>query len=162
MESGALNKLVLIVTSILIFVFLGLYLASSDKLQFTDVKYGYKNIRVVSVGGVRLFAEIADTPEEWVRGLAGRDSLPPQRAMLFVFPTADYYKITVEGLAFPIDVFWINKDGVITDIWKHASPDADIVVRSSSNPAKYILETVADFAEEYGIEVGDKVRNLPR
>ncbi len=155
---GSLNKLVIITIFIIALVFLGLYVATEDK-AFLPETYLYKNTKVIVLGGVRLFAEIADNKEKWLTGLSDRESLAPRRAMLFIFPKSDFYKITVEKMRFPIDVFWVNKDGIIVDIWKYASPDSEIKVRAPSYPAKYIIETVADFAEEYDVQVGDKVYN---
>ena len=164
MQDTDLSKPVVVSLVILLSIFVGIWYTGirDDDLarQIGTLPKG----KLLSIEGVKVYAEIADTKEEWEKGLSGRESLAPQRAMLFVFPHSDYYSIWMKGMKFPIDVFWIDENGYIVDIWHHAMPDDSISpqVYTPSRKAKYVLETAADFADEHNIEIGDRVYKLPK
>ncbi len=157
-----LKKPLILILFIMFSALAGVWFIEVKDSGFIDVSREYAGGVMLSIEGVKVFAEIADEKDEWEKGLSGRDKLPPNRAMLFVFPTSDYYAIWMKDMNFPIDVFWIDENGYIVDIWKHAMPDSYPYVYEPQSKAKYVLETIADFAEEHGIEVGDKVYNLPK
>jgi len=150
-----------IVSLFLIFsVFAGLWFGfQGDKVTNS---FNFGKLRMIKISGVSLTVEVADNKSEWTKGLSGRDRLQINRGMLFVFPREDYYKIWMKNMNFPIDIFWVNKDGVIVDIYKNAMPDSYPNTFSPSRKAMYIIETNADFASVYDIQVGDKVDKLPR
>ncbi len=161
MQESEFSKPVVMAMFVLLSVFAGIWYSGIKDETLPFESYGVRG-KVISVEGTRLYVDIADEKSEWEKGLSGRDRLPPQRAMLFVFPTADYYKIWMKGMRFPIDVFWIDEDGYIVDIWRYAMPDSYPQVYTPRQRAKYVLETVAGFAEEYNIEHGDRVYKLPK
>jgi len=161
MQESEFHKPVIVSLIILVSVFVGIW--------YTGVKDGFSGEatfiskgRLISIEGIKLYVDIADEKSEWVKGLSGTKQLQPQRGMLFVFPTEDYYKIWMKNMNYPIDVFWINKEGKIVDIWHHAMPDSYPSAYVPSRRAKYVLETIADFADEHGIEIGDTVYKLPK
>ena len=162
MQDTGLNKVTLLALFLLLSIFAGVWLTTISDNSSLIKNISGKNERVIVVNGVRLAVEVADSEEEWAKGLSGREYLPPLRGMLFVFPKEDYYQIWMREMKFPIDIFWIRSDGVIIDIKKHATPDSYPEVYTPRSPAKYVLETVADFADEYNIEIGDKVYKLPK
>ena len=162
MQDSGLSKLTFLAVFLLFSVFAGIWFTiAPDKSNFARKIINRKEKTIV-LNGVRLTVEIADNEKEWAKGLSGRPFLPPLRGMLFVFPKEDYYQIWMREMQFPIDIFWIRSDGVIIDIKKHATPDSYPEVYTPKSPAKYVLETAADFADEYNIEVGDKVYKLPK
>ncbi len=161
MRDDGLNKAVLMAFFILISIFAGIWYSSNDSIALKN-NYLSDRARPISIEGITVYAEIADSKSEWEAGLSGRAGLAPQRAMLFVFPKSDYYKIWMKDMNFPIDVFWIDSDGYIVDIWHHALPDSYPNFYTPARKAKYVLETVADFADEHNIEIGDRVYKLPK
>jgi uncharacterized membrane protein (UPF0127 family) len=63
----------------------------------------------VIIAGVRLSVEVADTPAERGRGLSGREMLPENSGMLFVFDTPGRYGFWMYGMKFPLDIIWIDE-----------------------------------------------------
>ena len=109
----------------------------------------------VSVGQVKVQAEVVSTPEKLYRGLGYRQELPPGRGMLFSLPLVAGQDFCMRGMEFPIDILWIVK-GEIVGIEKNVSPQFTGTL-SSPQPVNYVLEAPAGFAEEYGVRVGDRV-----
>ncbi len=110
------------------------------------------------IDGVPLSVEVADDVQEQKLGLVGRASLPKDRGMLFIFAKQAKWRVTTKNMHFPIDIFWIAGSGEIVDIQKYASGVNAIFAPSA--PAQYILETNADFASIYNIEVGDQLSGI--
>lgn len=112
---------------------------------------------VMYLGTVPIDAEIADSEEERVRGLSGRESLPPGKGLLFVFPQAGKYGIWMQGMRFPIDVFWIGTDDTVVWVEEQVVPESYPAVFDPPEDARYILETNAGVAEAFGIKTGSRV-----
>lgn len=118
---------------------------------------------VVIVGSAIFSVEVADAASEYQLGLGGRDSLPVDSGMLFVFRTEDQYTFWMKGMRFPLDFIWITKDCVVLEVTKdvpqsnESVPDGTLPVISSSKPILYVLEINAGSVEQRGIVSGDPV-----
>ena len=66
----------------------------------------------------------------------------------------------MRDMNFPLDIFWIDENGIIVDAWKNADPDSYPQVFEPRSDALYILEVVAGFSEVYNIEIGDVITGL--
>ena len=115
----------------------------------------------VVIGSTVFDAELAIAPAERVKGLSGRDSLPPQTGLLFIFETGEATAFWMGGMRFPLDFIWISKDCAVADI-THDAPvpeedSTDLPSYESAASAAYNFEINAGEAEKYGIEVGDPV-----
>lgn len=91
------------------------------------------------------------------RGLSGRESLDSNEGMLFVFSEDAYHGIWMKEMKFPIDIIWIDKNGVVVSVENAARPDSYPTVFEPTSPARFVIETNAHFAESFGIERGSKV-----
>ena len=117
---------------------------------------GY-NQTVVSIGGVRLLADIADTPEKQRVGLGVRVSMEEGEAMLFPFATESRHPFWMNGMKFPIDIIWLDADKRVVHIERDLQPCPNIVDCPNYTPdedALYVLETVASFSERHGVVEG--------
>lgn len=94
---------------------------------------------------------------ERIRGLSGRTSLGPTEGMLFVFAENDYHGIWMKDMKFPIDIMWIDEKGTIIDAVESALPESFPRVFEPKIPARYVIETNANFMDSFNINVGDKV-----
>lgn len=103
-------------------------------------------------GGVSLRLEYATTTTAREKGLGGRESLPDDYGMLFVFPEYGYYGIWMKDMLVPIDIFWLDADGHVVSIKQDVATSTYPNVFYPSAPARYVLETSAGFAEEHGVE----------
>ena len=112
----------------------------------------------IHVRDIPLSITLADTPEERRQGLSGVREMGAEEGMLFVFETEDNYLFWMKDMHFPIDIFWINNDLEVVYIEKNLSPDTYPTRYGSPEPARFVLETNAFFAETFNIQVGDKIR----
>lgn len=145
---------ILIMLMTLLFAFIGFSLNGASWMPKKDTSL--VNLRIA---GVSIEVEIADEPKEQERGLLKNKILRKNSGMLFVFDEAAKWSITTKGMSFPIDIFWINGDKKIIEIREYASPNSGEIYVPKI-PAKYILETNADFASIYGIKVGDSISDI--
>ncbi len=117
-------------------------------------------LKKINVAGTPVRVEVADTEEERINGLSNRDRLPENQGMLFVFEEPGRYPIWMRNMRFSLDVYWLDGQGKIVDIWENAHPNSYPQVFEPGDDAYYILEVVAGFSEVYNIEIGDRVTGL--
>lgn len=103
-------------------------------------------------------AEVADTEASRELGLSGRQGLNTNEGLLFVFDLSGQYRWWVKDMKFSVDIIWINKDGVVVEIERNASPDSYPKTYINASPAKYVLELQAGEGERQGIFLGSKVK----
>ncbi|MFY9299616.1 MAG: DUF192 domain-containing protein [Candidatus Nitrosotenuis sp.] len=119
----------------------------------------YDQAKVV-VNGFEIMADIALTNEQKAKGLAIKDSLNENEGMLFIFQQEGKYGFWMNGMKFPIDIFWLNKAGKVIHIETNLQPCASKSECPTFNPQEntlYVLETVAGFAEKHGVKIGTDV-----
>lgn len=116
----------------------------------------------LKVGTNLVNIEIADTNDKRSKGLGGRDSLPADSGMLFIFDHSDRYKFWMKDMKIPLDFIWINS-GSVVDILPNVpfpSSSADVSSLPIYEPVAavdQVLEVNAGFAASHGIKIGDKV-----
>lgn len=120
------------------------------------ISFVYKTLPTPTAefGGVSLRIEYATSTVAQERGLGGRESIPKDYGMLFVFLLDGKYGFWMKDMLVPIDIFWLDDKGQVVSI-------AEIVATSSypnvfypSVPARYVLETVAGFARAHNVATG--------
>ena len=67
----------------------------------------------VSINSVTFNVELAKTQEELMKGLSGRNSLPQDQGMLFIFEKPSSYSFWMRGMKFPLDLVFINDKRVV-------------------------------------------------
>jgi uncharacterized membrane protein (UPF0127 family) len=108
--------------------------------------------------------ELAITPAEIQQGLSGRDPLPENHGMLFVFNHKEQYTFWMKEMKFPLDMLWIE-DNTVIDISKNVPipvPDQTLPLFSPKRPANRVLELNAGTADKLGIKEGDVVTYLKK
>ena len=122
----------------------------------------------MTVAGVTLIVEVADTPEARATGLSGRDSLGADRGMWFDIDRTAPVSFWMRGMEFPIDIIWVSESLRVTGMVERAPPLApgtltdDLPIYSSGGDVRYVLEINAGLAEELGIRPGDEITVVPR
>ena len=116
------------------------------------------NESFVEIGGRKIPVEVVDTAISRMRGLSGRENLPENTGMLFVFDKPGKYTFWMKDMKFAIDIIWIE-DGRIVDIWENAQPPSqgEIPIYTPEYTSTYVLEVNAGFAKETGVKIGDGV-----
>lgn len=112
----------------------------------------------VKVREACLKLELATTPQAHTQGLSGRASLPPDRAMLFVFGLQDRHCFWMKDMRFPLDIVWLNQDKQVVHIETDVRPETYPQTFCPSDEALYVLELNAGKAAAGNIVVGDTLR----
>lgn len=105
--------------------------------------------------------EVADTAETRVQGLSGRESLPRNHGMWFVFTDENTRTFWMKGMHFPIDIVWLDRNMRIVGIEQELAPpepgvSSEALLRYESPPnTQYVLELNAGVVAEAGLEPGD-------
>jgi uncharacterized membrane protein (UPF0127 family) len=115
----------------------------------------------VRIGALAVQAEVPEG-DAFYRGLGGREALPDDRGMLFVFPDSDRHAFWMKDMLIPIDIIWVSAEGRVVDIQtaqpEPGVPDAQLKRYSPIAPAQHVLEVRAGLAAEKGVQPGDEAR----
>lgn len=146
----------------LIVVIFGVLAYSTGKLpSFSSTSSPSQETQVI-IKNIVITVELADTDEKRKKGLGGRESLPTNAGMLFIYPKPDHYNFWMKGTKIPLDIIWIKGDTIV-DITKNALPPKedqkyeDLPIYTPKEPSDKILEVNAGFADANGIMIGDKI-----
>ncbi len=102
--------------------------------------------------------ELAQTPQEQMRGLMHRTEMAEDAGMLFVFETEREARFWMKNTLIPLDMVFIKVDGIIHRIHENAIPH-DLTGVPSEGPVKAILELNGGVSAKLGLQKGDKVRH---
>jgi uncharacterized membrane protein (UPF0127 family) len=108
----------------------------------------------VTLGKVKVQAEVVGTPEKMYLGLGKRPGLPEGRGMLFVMPSRQIQEFCMRDMRFALDFIWLVP-GRVAGLTKNVSPQDQQACYRSPEPVNYILEVPAGFCDRNGIKVGD-------
>ena len=113
---------------------------------------------VTSTGEHQFMVEIADDEPKRQRGLMYREPLANDRGMLFQFPSATEQAFWMKNTPSPLDIIYINPQGRIVSIARHATPYSTSPI-PSYGAANGVLEVRAGRADEIGAKPGDEVKH---
>ena len=142
---------------VLVFIGLLIFLALGRK---GNLAININNIKYVSLGGTKISVELALTNEDKAKGLSGRETLAEDTGMLFVFDYPSIHPFWMKDMNFPIDMIWIDENGIIVYIEHGARPESFPELFGSNIESKYVLEVVAGFSKKHQLKTGDKVTFL--
>ena len=111
----------------------------------------------VELGGQRYTVEVADDHAERARGLMFRDSLPPDRGMLFIHEAEMPQSYWMKNTRIPLDILYFDSERVLVSQQRNVPPCSlgnACPSYPSDEPARYVLELNAGTAEELGLEDG--------
>ena len=110
---------------------------------------------ILTIGQIEFEIEIAKTDEERSKGLSGRDYIPENFGLLFVFEKQDKYGIWMKDMKFAIDILWISEGGKVVSVEKNVLPETFPEVFYPISKARYVLELNAGMFDKGKIKVGD-------
>lgn len=118
---------------------------------------GYKT-EEMRINGKIIKVEIAGTLEKQEKGLSGRQSLPENQGMLFIFNRPDFYSFWMKDMNFSLDFIWIRGDEVL-EITRNVKPEdyQPPIILTPKNKIDKVLEINAGMAEKIGIKEGNKI-----
>ena len=101
---------------------------SDDRL---DIKSGGTSVRFT--------VDVVDTPEGRAQGLMNVESMPRFTGMLFVYPREMPVAFWMRNTLIPLDMIFIDEDGVVQTIHENAIPLDETSIPSNAD-VKYVLE----------------------
>jgi len=109
----------------------------------------------ISISGISINVDIADSEQERAYGLMYRKSMPDSCGMLFVFEAAAVQSFWMRNTYIPLSIAYIDENGIIVRI-KDMEP-LDLTSVTSDYPAQYALEVNKGWFKKRGIKEGDSV-----
>lgn len=111
--------------------------------------------------GIELEAEVADTPEKLLFGLAFRDVLPPNSGMLYIFDQNGLHRVRTKEYRFPVDILWVDESHHVVHMLEHAEPciqDPCPLYGPPPEEARYVIQAEAGFLKKAGVAMNDELR----
>lgn len=154
-----MKKYYKILIILILFFIAGLIFFLSHKSVLAPENISNYKSEEIKINGKIIKVEIADIQEKRIQGLSGRQSLPENQGMLFVFNTSDHYSFWMKDMNFDLDFVWIKGDEVV-EITRNVRPEDYQPPKSlsSKNKINKVLELNAGVAEKLNIKVGDIAR----
>jgi uncharacterized membrane protein (UPF0127 family) len=115
----------------------------------------------LKVEGHSIVAEVALNPAEQMNGLMNRESLELNHGMLFIFPQPKKASFWMHNTSIPLDLAFLDADGVILEILPLV-PFEEARVVSKSDQVAFALEVNRDWFSSRGLKPGLKVKGLPK
>jgi len=105
-----------------------------------------------------LLIELADSEDERRVGLMHRAELPPDRGMLFRFPSRRPVSMWMRNTFVSLDMLFLNSRGEIIRIEENTVPHSEVSI-SSVRDASAVLELPAGTAHRLALKQGNYVRH---
>jgi uncharacterized protein len=112
-------------------------------------------MRAIALDGSTIRVSIADNDATRELGLGGRAGLAPDEGMLFIFPQDGIYAFWMKDMHFSIDMIWLSAGGAVVYMAQNISPDTYPKDFGPATPARYVLELLAGYAKQHGVQIGD-------
>ncbi len=120
---------------------------------------GPEMLQIVTASGTHDFhVEIAKDDASRAQGLMNRRFMPPDRGMLFEVEREEPVSFWMKNTYIPLDMIFISRAGVVTNIVEKAEPLSERVI-PSGGPCLAVLELNGGAAASIGLKVGDTVRH---
>lgn len=148
-----LMKKISILSFLFIFFVVGLYYwTGSDNIKDDRSK--------ADIGGQTFYLDIADNYDSLRQGLSGRESLPRNEAMLFIFLERGQPAFWMKGMKFALDLLWVDGDKIV-DYEKNmpvVSNDYELRRYYPVLEADKAIELNAGTIDALGIQKGDIIK----
>ena len=114
------------------------------------------SINVKKNNSQKLFLYIADNEQKRSYGLMNRKDMKPNSGMLFVWKDSQIRNFWMKNTHFNLDLFFLNKQGEIIEIFKNAKAFDETSIKSQ-NKVNFVVELKSG---EYPLLIGDKFNCL--
>ena len=153
------KKIVYVIFLVFIFV-LGWYgyTCFGEKVcQSETIEKFVRHDLTIAMPNGAVVAEVVDTKSLRALVLSGRSKMRDNEGMLFVFDTSGRYGFWMKDMNFPLDIIWINQNGVVVKTESNLTPESYPKTFINDAEALYVLEMNAGRAGQYGLFLGSKV-----
>lgn len=112
--------------------------------------------------GEQIRAEVLIRPEEVMRGMMFRPSLPPDRGLLFIHRRPGRYSYWMHNVKVPLDIIWLDKDRNVVEVSLSTPPcqEQDPVKcpqYGGKVDSRFVLELAGGMAAKYNVAVGSRI-----
>ena len=107
-----------------------------------------------ATGDYSFNVEVVDTNESRAKGLMYVQELADDAGMLFDFKEEREVSFWMRNTFIPLDMVFIDKDGVVKNIHVNARPH-DVTGIPSEGPVQFVLEIPGGRSVEIGLQPGD-------
>lgn len=108
--------------------------------------------------GTSITVEIARSPSQKTRGLAGRPSLGATEGMLFAYRLPQIVTMWMKDMRFPIDIVWLRDERIVYLVADALPNDSPTRTRySSSVLADRVLELPAGSINSHSLFIDDRI-----
>ncbi|GAA4021945.1 hypothetical protein GCM10022280_23170 [Sphingomonas swuensis] len=116
-------------------------------------------LTIRSAGGKehRFTVEVARTQDEQAQGLMNRDTLAPDRGMIFPHVPPRPASFWMKNTLIPLDMIFIRPDGTISSIAENTVP-LSLEPVTSLESVGAVLELAGGRSSQLGIKAGDTVK----
>ena len=115
-------------------------------------------VTTLAVRFFQITAEVADTPALRTRGLMGRQSLPPNHGMLFIFEQPQQQCFWMRNTPLPLSIAFLDDEGRISST-ADMQPLSE-ATHCSQVPVRYALEMEQGWFAKRGIQPGEMIRGI--
>lgn len=117
---------------------------------------------IIKVNGEKIELEVAQTPQQQAVGLMFRDSIAPNRGMLFPFQPPRLVTFWMKNVSISLDMVFL-KDGVIQQIESNVPPckSPTCPVYGPDVKVDMVLELAGGRASELKLQKGQRLEILP-
>jgi uncharacterized membrane protein (UPF0127 family) len=105
-----------------------------------------------------LDVEVANTRASRELGLSGRFQMKDGEGMLFIFDTPGRYGFWMKDMEFPLDIVWINENGIVVSIERGLTKETYPKAFINQADATYVIEMKAGESEKQGLYIGSRVK----
>ncbi|GHC00716.1 hypothetical protein GCM10007047_16470 [Cerasicoccus arenae] len=110
----------------------------------------------MTIGDQQIRVQLAIKQEEQQRGLMFRQTLAENDGMLFIFSRPESRSFWMRNVDLPLDVGYINPEGVLREVYP-MYPHDENSVPSRGSDIQYVLEMNQDWYQEHKVFPGAKI-----
>ena len=127
--------------------------ANSDQLMFKQIGCSIQSNKNKYQD---LFLEVADSEQKRSYGLMNRRNMKSNSGMIFIWKDSQIRNFWMKNTHFNLDLFFLNKQGEIIEIFKNAKAFDETNIKSQ-NKVNFVIELKSG---EHSLLIGDKFNCL--
>lgn len=151
-----MKKLIAVYVALIIAVILLALVRTGGNITLPNL---FKGSAEAQVGDKKISLILAKSDKDRMKGLSGRNNLPEDRGMLFLFEKKGEYGFWMRDMKFSIDIIYID-DNTVVYLIENAPAGGqapNLTVYTPDTPVNRVLELNAGSAKKYDIKKGTKI-----
>ena len=136
------------------------FILIKNQIGYSYLSNNQKNLTIqTNTTKVTYHVEIANTPHLRAKGLMGKNNIPDDQGMLFIFEKPQIISMWMKNTYIPLDMLFLDKNGKIIWIHENAKPLDESII-SSRFPTSFVIELNAGQVKEKNIQITNQVIGL--